>query len=122
MLSDISDGVFSSEQLGKRLLSYVVSLSREAALLESSFDMPLAYQKYLQSQFVCNELLRDLNNTLKFSNEYLEEPSGQLTSFTFIEEQGESMFDLRTEKVLQSLLTMMEKRMQVVKASPYFDQ
>ena len=69
MLSDISDGCYSAcsssvdknkldslerdnsnkQVLGKRLLSYVVSLSRDAALLESSFNMNEAHQKYLQS-------------------------------------------------------------------------
>jgi hypothetical protein len=43
-----------------------------------------------------------------------------MTSFTFVEEQEESMYDLKSEKVLQGLVTMMEKRMEIVKASPYY--
>ena len=63
-----------------------------------------------------------MNNALKFSNEYLEQskPDGQLTSYTFIEEQEESMFDLKSEKVLQGLVALMDKRIEFVKTSPYY--
>ena len=72
-LNDISDGVYENKKiLGKKLLNYIVALSREGVLDETNFNANTAFQKYEQSQFVCKELLRDLNNTLKFSNEYPE--------------------------------------------------
>ena len=75
---DSSDGRLENKKLlGKRLLNYVVKLSEEGAIEESNYNCLQAYQKYEQAQFVCNELLRDLNNTLKFSTEYFEQSNTQ---------------------------------------------
>ena len=63
--------------LGKRLLNYVVKLSEEGAIEESNYNCLQAFQKYEQAEFVCKELLRDLNNTLKFSTEYFEQSNTQ---------------------------------------------
>ena len=75
---DISDGRLENKKLlGKRLLNYVIKLSEEGAIEESNYNCMEACQKYEQAQFVCNELLRDLNNTFKFPSELFEQSNAQ---------------------------------------------
>ena len=106
-------------------------------LEESNFNCELSIRKYEQAQFVCSELLSDVSNTLKFSTEYLEKSHENevklhkkmakpvIGSFTFIRPEHtsqESMFDLKTEKILEGLSKMISKRIEAVKKSPYYLQ
>lgn len=147
---DITDGALEDAKLlGKKLFNYVRTLAEEGAIYESNFGAQ-AYQKYEEAQFVCNELLRDLNNTLKFSTEYSDhsqpdpvklkaQKSQQLptiASFTFVrqdqhgpESSAEAhdqaavcMFDLKMEKILLGLQKMIARRMETAKKSPYYVQ
>ena len=76
-----------------------------------------------------------MNNSLKFSTEYLEQsnencPSPpkvmanpKIGSFTFVRSEKtneESIFDVKTEKILEGLSTMISKRIDAVKKSPYY--
>lgn len=60
------------KSVGRKLINYLVAMAQEGAIQESRLNYFEASQLYHNSLFLCDELLRDLSNTLKFSMEVLD--------------------------------------------------
>ena len=110
------------KNLGKRLLTYAVSLSEQGGLEESLFNSCKAHAKYKGSLYIICEMLRWLNMECRFDSD-LEDAEGApsyeaedkgVVSFTFAREsdegEKEQMFDLKTEKILAGLQKMIFAR------------
>ena len=50
----------------------MIWLCEKGAIEESSYNVKLAHSKYMEALFIIKEMLRELNNTLKFSTEIIE--------------------------------------------------
>ena len=137
---DISSGAFEDpKHFGKRLISYIITLSEQGAREQQYFNYQVAFQKYEQADFLISELIRDINNSLRFSVDYSEQSERQdthkksgspglfdsehLSSFTFVNREDSSkepMFDLENENLLVDLRKMVRaKLLQVEKLTNY---
>ena len=118
--SDLDD----KANLGQRLMNYLLKLSEEAAILEQNYNCFQAKQKYSFSLFICEELQRDLSNNLKFSDQSGSEDRKTFASFTFVQEDLNSqqiLTDPKEEKVLSGLAQLIQRRIENVQKSPYYE-